>query len=568
MNQKAIFNFCKDIGCCDRCCFRYLGLKIPSAYENSDQYVLKFQDSLSSNTTEESTELKKDVTASNDEVAIINNVTELGETPAVCTHTQDDIIDNTDTDTVHDDNVADSNGHAPHKKRKLHPCVSCLGILQEDTWPDSNRMVKEILEKKRYECPTFACALSAPIATLVRERVITVLIAEIFPEYDPDALTALKEAWKWSCGTQLAAHAGLRLHSGAVSPLLLSLTYEYPDELQELEMLKTVAPAVFASRKQQRKRFAVEFTRRAAEQALAEATAGGLRAAGWAPPPPPPAPATAARAAAARAPLHLGGRYIKLSRELPQTPWLVNGVRMMESSVQEIIFGPIAAMYGLTPAESERRMKFMSAGREDVDVRCLGDGRPFAVEVTDPRRELTQEELKRVCEEISASGKVIVHQLVHVSREELSELKKGEETKCKTYEALCIKLGHSEYEHDKTSADPVTVTAQDIANINSYTNTDEPGVRVRLTQRTPIRVLHRRPLLTRARELYELTASPVHGQPALVALRVRASAGTYVKEWAHGELARTRPALGHALRAPLDILALDVAHVHLPWPAR
>lgn len=31
--------------------------------------------------------------------------------------------------------------------------------------------------------------------------------------------------------------------------------------------------------------------------------------------------------------------------------------------------------------DAEHRLKFMSAGREDVDVRCLGAGRPFAVEV-------------------------------------------------------------------------------------------------------------------------------------------------------------------------------------------
>lgn len=36
-------------------------------------------------------------------------------------------------------------------------------------------------------------------------------------------------------------------------------------------------------------------------------------------------------------PLYLGGRYNKYSRELPQTPWFVNGERKMESSVNELI---------------------------------------------------------------------------------------------------------------------------------------------------------------------------------------------------------------------------------------
>lgn len=36
----------------------------------------------------------------------------------------------------------------------------------------------------------------------------------------------------------------------------------------------------------------------------------------------------------------------------------------------------------LSAEEAEHRLKFLSAGREDVDVRCLGEGRPFAIEVS------------------------------------------------------------------------------------------------------------------------------------------------------------------------------------------
>lgn len=162
-------------------------------------------------------------------------------------------------------------------------------------------------------------------------------------------------------------------------------------------------------------------------------------------------------------------------------------------------------------------------------------------------------------------------------REDLAELKQGEETKCKTYELLCIKLARSDDDEPAVSpqangdaghaAAGVPVTERDIARINSYRNTP-PGdaARVLLQQRTPIRVLHRRPLLTRTRRILALSARAVPGQPALLALRVRTDAGTYVKEWAHGELGRTRPRLADALGARADILALDVAAVELDWP--
>lgn len=181
----------------------------------------------------------------------------------------------------------------------------------------------------------------------------------------------MKEAWKWSFGAHLAAHVGITQDSGAVSPLLVTLNLEYPDDLQvrhrlgergiwcsagiyvltvaqELEVLKTLSASLFESRSKQRQRFAVEFTRRSVEQALRGVTLARLRAQpaweGGAPAP--RAQARPVSVQAAHAPLYLGGRYVKLSRTLPQTPWLVNGLRMMHSSVQEIIFEPIARLYG------------------------------------------------------------------------------------------------------------------------------------------------------------------------------------------------------------------------------
>jgi hypothetical protein len=39
------------------------------------------------------------------------------------------------------------------------------------------------------------------------------------------------------------------------------------------------------------------------------------------------------------------GRYNKFSRELPQTPWLVDGVRKMETSVEELITGTLKGAF-------------------------------------------------------------------------------------------------------------------------------------------------------------------------------------------------------------------------------
>lgn len=39
------------------------------------------------------------------------------------------------------------------------------------------------------------------------------------------------------------------------------------------------------------------------------------------------------------------GRYNKFSRTLPQTPWVIDGERRMESSVEELIAAPLLSSF-------------------------------------------------------------------------------------------------------------------------------------------------------------------------------------------------------------------------------
>jgi tRNA pseudouridine synthase 10 len=119
-------------------------------------------------------------------------------------------------------------------------------------------------------------------------------------------------------------------------------------------------------------------------------------------------------------------------------------------------------------------VKFSSSGREDVDVRTLGLGRPFAIELLDPHRTLfTQVEITQVQIIINKSTDAIqIRDLQLVTKEQLSVLKEGEEEKTKIYRALCVTLDGS------------TLTAEDLDRINGTTE-------LVLMQKTPLRVLHR-----------------------------------------------------------------------------
>ena len=66
-----------------------------------------------------------------------------------------------------------------------------------------------------------------------------------------------------------------------------------------------------------------------------------------------------------------------------------------------------------------------------------------------------------------------------------------------------------------------------------------------IKQKTPVRVLHRRSLLTRDKMIYSM--KPTYINPHHFILELEASGGTYIKEFVHGDLGRTRPNIGEIL---------------------
>ena len=91
-------------------------------------------------------------------------------------------------------------------------------------------------------------------------------------------------------------------------------------------------------------------------------------------------------------PLYLEGRYRKLDRTLPQTRWPCRRCqgrgcdtcggsgKTYAESVEELVAAPVLAT---TLGEGTR---FHGMGREDIDARMLGRGRPFVLEILRPKR--------------------------------------------------------------------------------------------------------------------------------------------------------------------------------------
>uniref|UniRef100_A0AC35UGU9 tRNA pseudouridine(55) synthase n=1 Tax=Rhabditophanes sp. KR3021 TaxID=114890 RepID=A0AC35UGU9_9BILA len=254
--------------------------------------------------------------------------------------------------------------------------------------------------------------------------------------------------------------------------------------------------------------------------------------------------------------IYLAGRYCKFSRCLPQSPWSVDidTPSIPGNSVSEKI-GNI--LKDFTKADSH---KFLASGREDIDVRMLGEGRPFAVELKNARlvkgiscHEWGKCDMESNCRSLQdqinkASTDIKINSLVRVTTKDIDNLIEGQEDKQKSYTAYC---------YSKVPLDGELL--KELA-------TKAP---IQLIQKTPVRVLKRRCLMDRPRMINSMSALQM--DPFHFYIRMSTQAGTYVKEFVHGDFGRTRPCLSELLgleTGTVDILQLDVEEVDLPWPPK
>jgi len=243
-------------------------------------------------------------------------------------------------------------------------------------------------------------------------------------------------------------------------------------------------------------------------------------------------------------PLFVSGRYRKLVRGIPQSKWFCSNCRgkgcekcnwtgkMYQESVQEIVEEPfLKATEGL-------KASFHASGREDIDARMLGSGRPFVIEITRPRKRFL--DLERLEEEVNLRGKskVEVSNLKLANKDVVRRLKRGESTQ-KEYRVLM------EFQH--------SIKAKDLDSLR------EKLTNAMIKQETPLRVLHRRADMTREKYIYEATVKKL--SPKKAEMKIRCQGGLYVKELVTGDEGRTIPSVSEILNNKAKPLKLDVLNV-------
>ena len=135
-----------------------------------------------------------------------------------------------------------------------------------------------------------------------------------------------------------------------------------------------------------------------------------------------------------------------------------------------------------------------------------------------------------------------------MNRTQYKQLNEGASAKTKSYSALCC--------FRQIPTDEVLIKLKTLNEVKDLS----------ILQRTPVRVLHRRPLATRPRTIHTISAIAHNSNPLIFKLHLSTQAGTYIKEFVHGDFGRTSPDLSTLLGAEVDIIALDVESVNVDWP--
>jgi len=207
---------------------------------------------------------------------------------------------------------------------------------------------------------------------------------------------------------------------------------------------------------------------------------------------------------------------------------------MYLESVEELIGYPALKM------TQGQDIAFHGAGREDVDARMLGLGRPFVIEVKKPRKRfISLKNLEKAINKAS-EDKVEVSALFFADKDVVRKLKRSEEAQ-KRYKVIVQLNKH-------VSTAQLTALEKTLSGVN-------------IKQQTPTRVIHRRADLMREKYIYEANVKRL--TPSRFALEIRCQGGLYVKELITGDDSRTVPNVAQILGVKAVPLELDVLGVYM-----
>jgi len=229
-------------------------------------------------------------------------------------------------------------------------------------------------------------------------------------------------------------------------------------------------------------------------------------------------------------PTYLLGRYIKLGRNISQLRWVLkSGVRKYPLSLEDVLDK-------IRSCVNAEQLKIHAAGREDVDVRMLGSGRQFIVELKNLKnKDLSIEQLNKC---VQGSTWILIDFSEVVEPRYVRELKLKNVPKI--YRILAL------------SEKPLNNDIQSVIE-REFTSRE-------IMQRTPTRILRRKRDFLRVRKVYGVRVKVINEY--IFEMLVKCDGGLYVKELVHGDFGRTKPSIAEVLDSRLRVLEVDVLRAY------
>jgi len=404
-------------------------------------------------------------------------------------------------------------------------CVLCFGLMDPQLCSQIIEQAKIEFEKQNFDGNAFILAVNLPVSQVLREKLIERMIEEHWMEQEMSP----KSRFTFTLMNKFRQVDFLR--PSLQADTIMTVTFENDEfDQKDIDYFMCHMPREFLRTGKKRQAGNDEsinemFTKMKVlnlAQQLNKNLIDGFNFAS-------PSKMPKFQVSFEREQVFIAARYCKYSRSLPQSPWAPNKdtAKVLGNSVGEKITNPLQEYFR---ADST---KFIASGREDIDVRMLGTGRPFAVALFNARKwqemydkNRRKEVLSMLRDKINKENKdvEVVGEFQLVTQEEMRELNIGQEEKRKQYSALCY------------SCLPITL---------EMAKKFEAAMPVELNQATPIRVLIRRSVMDRKRMIYAGRMDVVDEHHFRI--QVETQAGTYVKEFVNGDFGRTRPSVANLL---------------------
>ncbi len=241
--------------------------------------------------------------------------------------------------------------------------------------------------------------------------------------------------------------------------------------------------------------------------------------------------------------IYIYGRYRKLERGFPQTKWFCKFCRgigckacnyqgkLYDFSVEELIS---KEALDLSKGTDE---SFHGSGREDIDALMLGNGRPFVLEIKNPKIRTIDLSLYKKKTNSNAKKKIEINNLRFTNGAEIVRIKSTE------FNKIYRIVVESEKPLNKEKLKEVAGLLQ--------------GKTIK--QLTPTRVSHRRAQIVRERKIYNCDIESVEGNIAKITMETES--GMYIKELISGDNGKTIPNLSDMIGIPCMVKELDVTEI-------